>query len=462
MNTTNDSVFLVSRAFARQMVTAGNGGSIVNISSIAGKLFGANTAAYASSKAAMQAITKVMCRELGPNNIRVNAICPGLIDTARMDDLKGQEGWHALVDRSSLGRAGEPIDIAWMVAFVVLVDAPGSPQHQEAERLEVDPRVGDHLLHHLLVAEHLALRAARSSPLNHHVERLTRVRNGPHAMVDPPAAESGLCHHECLTAIAEHVVEWHAHIGVAHVRVRPLVGTLVLPAEPDIAHDLHTRRLDRHDEHRLLLVRGVLRVCHRHHDEERSKASVRREPLLAVDHPLVTVTDSARGEHLRICAALGLGHREAGVDLAVQERLEVLLLLFRRAVVGENLAVTAVRRLAAEHHRPALGATDDLVEERKLHLAITGTTEVGPKVAGPQTAGTNLRLQRRDHPLANGIAAVVRVLDDEVERLELLADEIVHPIKFRLVLRIRLELVTHRAVLPNVSPSPPDPTPGAP
>lgn len=118
MNTNNDSVFLVSRAFARQMLGAGNGGSIVNISSIAGKVFGANTAAYASSKAAMQAITKVMARELGPNNIRVNAICPGLIDTARMDDLKGQEGWDALVDRSSLGRAGEPIDIAWMVAFL--------------------------------------------------------------------------------------------------------------------------------------------------------------------------------------------------------------------------------------------------------------------------------------------------------------------------------------------------------
>ena len=118
MNTNNDSVFLVSRAFARQMLAAGKGGSIVNISSIAGKVFGANTAVYASSKAAMQAITKVMCRELGAHDIRVNAICPGLIDTARMDDLKGQEGWHALVDRSALGRAGEPIDIAWMVAFL--------------------------------------------------------------------------------------------------------------------------------------------------------------------------------------------------------------------------------------------------------------------------------------------------------------------------------------------------------
>lgn len=118
MNTNNDSVFFVSRAFARQMLATNAGGSIVNISSIAGKVFGANTAAYASSKAAMQAITKVMARELGPSNIRVNAICPGLIDTARMDDLHGTEGWDALVNKSSLGRPGEPIDIAWMVAFL--------------------------------------------------------------------------------------------------------------------------------------------------------------------------------------------------------------------------------------------------------------------------------------------------------------------------------------------------------
>ena len=67
--------------------------------------------AYAASKGAVISLTYTAAQQLARHDINVNAICPGLIDTARMDDLKGQEGWHALVDRSALGRAGEPIDI---------------------------------------------------------------------------------------------------------------------------------------------------------------------------------------------------------------------------------------------------------------------------------------------------------------------------------------------------------------
>lgn len=79
--------FYMSRAVARHLLDAGRGGSIVNISSIAGKLAGANTAAYSVSKAAVGALTSAMSYELGPNGIRVNAICPGVIDTSRMDDI---------------------------------------------------------------------------------------------------------------------------------------------------------------------------------------------------------------------------------------------------------------------------------------------------------------------------------------------------------------------------------------
>ena len=63
------------------------GGSIVNISSIAGKLLSPMTAAYAASKAGLQALTACMSGEVGRSGVRVNAICPGVIDTSRMDDL---------------------------------------------------------------------------------------------------------------------------------------------------------------------------------------------------------------------------------------------------------------------------------------------------------------------------------------------------------------------------------------
>ena len=59
----------------------GDGGSIVNISSIAGKRGSANNAAYASTKFGMNGLTQSLAKELGPRNIRVNALCPVLVRT---------------------------------------------------------------------------------------------------------------------------------------------------------------------------------------------------------------------------------------------------------------------------------------------------------------------------------------------------------------------------------------------
>lgn len=113
-----DTTFLVSKLLCPRLVKAANGGAIVNISSIAAKMFPTETAAYAASKSGVQALTKVMARELGPVGIRVNAVCPGLIDTARMDDLRGQVGWASLVESTPLRRAGAPADVANLVAFL--------------------------------------------------------------------------------------------------------------------------------------------------------------------------------------------------------------------------------------------------------------------------------------------------------------------------------------------------------
>jgi len=111
--------FYMSRAFGRRLVEQHEGGSIVNISSIAGKMMAARTAAYSASKAAIHALTCAMAQELGPDRIRVNTICPGIIDTYRMDDIPRGEVWDDLVARQiPLGRAGAGEDIAWMVAFL--------------------------------------------------------------------------------------------------------------------------------------------------------------------------------------------------------------------------------------------------------------------------------------------------------------------------------------------------------
>jgi len=114
-----NGVFYASRAFARRMVAQGHGGSIVNMSSIAGKLMGPSMAAYAASKAAVQSLTCSMAGELGADNIRVNAICPGVIDTFRMDDVGRGEAWDDMIARLiPLGRAGTGEDVAWMTMFL--------------------------------------------------------------------------------------------------------------------------------------------------------------------------------------------------------------------------------------------------------------------------------------------------------------------------------------------------------
>lgn len=119
MTTNLDGTFYMSRACARRMVAQGRGGSIVNISSLAARILAAGTGAYASSKAAVNALTTVMAAELGPHGIRVNAVCPGIIDTSRLDDIGRGELWENMLRTYvPLGRAGTGEDIAHLIAFL--------------------------------------------------------------------------------------------------------------------------------------------------------------------------------------------------------------------------------------------------------------------------------------------------------------------------------------------------------
>ena len=114
-----NGTFYMSHAFGRLLVDQGRGGAIVNISSIGGKMMAARTAAYAASKAGIHALTAAMAAEVGPSNVRVNAVCPGIIDTYRMDDVPRGEAWDQLVAKQiPLGRAGTGEEIAWMVAYL--------------------------------------------------------------------------------------------------------------------------------------------------------------------------------------------------------------------------------------------------------------------------------------------------------------------------------------------------------
>ena len=120
--------FLCSRAAARQMLAQGQGGKIINISSIAGKHGGPFLAAYSAAKSAIIGLTRVMALEVGAANIQVNAVCPGEVDTdlqrwgwqleAGMRGTSYEEVVKVAISRIPVGRLEVPQDVANLVAFL--------------------------------------------------------------------------------------------------------------------------------------------------------------------------------------------------------------------------------------------------------------------------------------------------------------------------------------------------------
>lgn len=103
----------------------GSSGSIVNISSIVSKYSMANASVYSASKAAVDAITKSLGQELGPRNIRVNSVNPGMIETegTQTAGILDSEMRKNVELQTPLGRIGRPEDIASAVIFLASDDA---------------------------------------------------------------------------------------------------------------------------------------------------------------------------------------------------------------------------------------------------------------------------------------------------------------------------------------------------
>jgi 3-oxoacyl-[acyl-carrier protein] reductase len=116
--------FLMAKAVLPAMIERGEGGSIINISSIAGKRGSAKTAAYCAANFGIQGFTQALAMELAPHNIRVNAVCPGLIGTSRMDDLAKSPEWEEKIRQTiPLKRAGSDEEVARLIAWLCSPDA---------------------------------------------------------------------------------------------------------------------------------------------------------------------------------------------------------------------------------------------------------------------------------------------------------------------------------------------------
>ncbi|KAF5314474.1 hypothetical protein D9619_011914 [Psilocybe cf. subviscida] len=132
-NTNVKGTLLCYKAAAKQMISAGSGGSIIGACSIAGKKSAALCSTYGGSKFAVRCLTQSAAAEWGAHGIRVNAYAPGLTNTdmlskmdQRLADLMGIPAGsytESMKPQTALGRVGEPEEIASLVSFLASKEA---------------------------------------------------------------------------------------------------------------------------------------------------------------------------------------------------------------------------------------------------------------------------------------------------------------------------------------------------
>ncbi len=110
--------YLCTKAVVKVLLKQGQGGKIVNISSTAGKRGSPNTLAYNAANFAVVGMTQSMAKELGPYGINVNCVCPGAVDTARMDDLVYSERWKQMAANTPIGRNGTDEEVGEFVVYL--------------------------------------------------------------------------------------------------------------------------------------------------------------------------------------------------------------------------------------------------------------------------------------------------------------------------------------------------------
>ena len=123
LDTNLKATFVCSQEAARRMVAAGRPGTIVNLSSGAPYRGSMRATAYMASKLGIVGLTRGMARELAPHGIRVNAVAPGITNTAMPRLGNTEEALAALGRSNPTGRLAEPEDIAGVVVFLATDDA---------------------------------------------------------------------------------------------------------------------------------------------------------------------------------------------------------------------------------------------------------------------------------------------------------------------------------------------------
>jgi 3-oxoacyl-[acyl-carrier protein] reductase len=115
-------LLLITQAASKHL---GEGANIVNVGSVVSRITPPGSVVYTATKGAVDAITGVLARELGPRKIRVNSVNPGMVETEGTKDggIIASEMATAVVAQTPLGRIGQPEDIARVAVFLASDDA---------------------------------------------------------------------------------------------------------------------------------------------------------------------------------------------------------------------------------------------------------------------------------------------------------------------------------------------------
>ena len=278
--------------------------------------------------------------------------------------------------------------------------------------------------------------------------------------MDTSRSETLLCEGEALTESGfapDEMVERNPDIAIQDLGMtsgftRAMVG---FSHRGHIAQDLHTGCRGRHDDHRVRRVGARIGVTgSTHHDQEIADRSIRREPFVTVDHPLVAVAHRSGRQQRRIGTGAGFGHRETAAQPALEQRLHPPLLLILGAADRDQFRVPTIGGVVAENRRGVGTTAEDLMHETQLDLAESETTEIRGKMGGPQALPLDLFFERggdlEEGAAAFGAAPTIR---QALERQDLVVDETTHPDQFLLELGFGREIPGH-VLIPSPTPPP--------
>lgn len=110
--------FLMTQAVVQYLYAQNAGGKIVNVASIAGKRGSANTLAYNAANFGMVGMTQSMAQELGPHGINVNCVCPGPVDTSRMDQVRPVDATTHRRGPDPVARWGSDDEVGAFIAYL--------------------------------------------------------------------------------------------------------------------------------------------------------------------------------------------------------------------------------------------------------------------------------------------------------------------------------------------------------